>query len=179
MIHCVGSTQQVVKVTIYRRFRRWPSRPIRSLWYIVNCTRIRSRMASSGEGRLICLVHILCWDRPFIYSCGHLVIVVRGWYYTILLCKAKMQYRFTCQVSSCCLLTFHGRLVLWISAHRRRPPDITLIGRVKENTLNNPLSPITQLYPHVIICTSFISSRDCTAFIVLKCHLYDYCRKVT
>ena len=35
-------------------------------------------------------------------------------------------------------------------------------------------------YPHIIICTSFISSTDCPVFIVLQCHLNDHwCRKVT
>ena len=35
-------------------------------------------------------------------------------------------------------------------------------------------------HPHIIICTSFISSIDYNVFIVLKCHLKDHlCREVT
>ena len=35
-------------------------------------------------------------------------------------------------------------------------------------------------HPHIIICTSFISSIDYNVFIVLQCHLKDLlCRKVT
>ena len=35
-------------------------------------------------------------------------------------------------------------------------------------------------HPHIIICTSVISSIDYNVFIVLQCHLKDFmCRKVT
>ena len=40
-------------------------------------------------------------------------------------------------------------------------------GRKTLATTHYGLSP----HPHVIICSSFISSKDCTVFVVLQCHL--------
>ena len=47
------------------------------------------------------------------------------------------------------------------------PPDMPRIKQVKENALHTP-------HPHIIICTSFISSIDYYVFIVLQCHLNDH-----
>ena len=41
--------------------------------------------------------------------------------------------------------------------------------QVKEN-IHRALSP----HPHVIICTSIISPKDCTVFLVLQYHLNDH-----
>ena len=45
-----------------------------------------------------------------------------------------------------------------------------LIGRVKENTLNNPPSPTT-LTRHLYIIHLINQLMDCTVFIVSQCHL--------
>ena len=48
--------------------------------------------------------------------------------------------------------------------------------RVSEGKPTMPYHP----HPHIIICTSFISSIDYNVFIVLQCHLKDHlCGKVT
>ena len=60
--------------------------------------------------------------------------------------------------------TRHGQNPL--SGERRKTLSVT----------HHALSP----HPHIIICTSFISSIDYNVFIVLQCHLKDLlCRKVT
>ena len=52
------------------------------------------------------------------------------------------------------------------------PPDIHITGRAKKmlSITHHTLSP----HPHIIICTSFISSIDYNVFIILQCHLKDH-----
>ena len=60
-----------------------------------------------------------------------------------------------------------------------RPPAIATLGTIR-NADSEAVFCIPITHPNVIICTSFISSMDCTVFVLSQCHWNDhYCWKVT
>ena len=72
-----------------------------------------------------------------------------------------------------------GRLGMSGGRSPRHAQNPLIIGRAKENALNNPPCPITPTLTSSSV-HHFISSIDYKVFIVLQCHLKDHlCRKVT